>query len=95
MMPSSHISKALRKKLGARKRSISVRKGDRVKVMRGEYKGKEGTVAKVNSKAGKVYIEGITVKNARGKEVLVPFDASNLLLTELVMSDERKRRLSR
>lgn len=95
MMVGAHLSKELKAKLGTKKRAISLRKGDKVRVIRGKYKGKEGVVAKASTKTAKIYIEGITVKNARGKEVLVPFDASNLLITELSLNEERKAKLSR
>ena len=56
-MISSHLNKELRKKYG--KRSIPIRKGDEVKVMRGKFKGKTGKISIVNIKKQKVAIEGI------------------------------------
>lgn len=91
-----HVSKELRAKLNTKKRSLAVRKGDTVKVMRGKNKGKNGKVSRVSLNDLKVFIEGIVVKKAKGEEQLIPVDASNLLLVEADMNDkERKQVLER
>ncbi len=82
------LSKELRKELG--RRSITVRKGDTVRIMRGKFKGKEGVVARVDLRKGKVYVEGITVKKANGTEVMVPLDASNLMVIDVYREDDRR-----
>jgi large subunit ribosomal protein L24 len=83
-----HLSKELRKREG--KRAILVRKGDRVKVMRGENKGKNAAVVEVNYKGRKVFLEGFQVTARRTKkQALVAFEPSNLLITEL---SERKKK---
>jgi len=48
--------------------------------MRGFSKGKEATVIRVSYGSSKVYLEGISNRTARGKEVLYAFEPSNLLL---------------
>lgn len=80
-----HLSKDLRAKL--KHRAVRVRKGDKVKVLRGSFAGKEGKILSVNLREGKVAIEGLTRRKARGQEVSVPVDPSNIVLTEMV---ERK-----
>lgn len=85
-----HLSKDLRQKLKTKKRAILVHKGDKVKIMRGFAKTKVGKVAKVNYNKVKVYIEGVTKRTARGKEVLIAIEPSNLLLLETEMTKERK-----
>jgi large subunit ribosomal protein L24 len=74
----------------AKKRSLLVKKGDKVKVMRGGFKGKEGKVAKVNYTRAVVFVEGLTQKGMRGKENMVPLQPSNLLLMDVDMTKERK-----
>ena len=44
------------------KRSLRVIKGDAVRILRGEYKGIEGKIEKVNTKRGTVSIEGVQEK---------------------------------
>jgi large subunit ribosomal protein L24 len=85
-----HLSKELRSKLKAKKRAVLVHKGDTVRVMRGPGKGKEAKVGDVNVVRRKVFVEGIVVKNAKGKEIPVALEPSNLLLLALEPTAERK-----
>ncbi len=85
-----HLSKDLRGKLKAKKRAVLVRKGDTVRVMRGPGKGKEAKVSDVNVVRRKVFVEGVVTKSARGREVAVALEPSNLLLTALEATKERR-----
>ncbi len=84
-----HLSKDLRAK--GKKRALLVRKGDSVRIMRGPQQGKEAKVADVNVVRRVVFLEGIVAKTARGKEVLIPIQPSNLLLIGLEATKERKK----
>ncbi len=75
-----HLSKDLRKRYN--RRSLLAKKGDKVKVLRGEFKKKEGKLAEVDAKEGKVYVEGIIQKKQGGKEVFVALEPSNCILIE-------------
>jgi ribosomal protein uL24 len=86
-----HLSKALRGKLKSKRRAIGLRSGDQVRIMRGPRKGKEGKVIRVSTVRRKVYLEGMTVRNARAKEVAIPMEPSNLLLIGLEPTPERKK----
>lgn len=85
---SAHLSKDLIKRW--KKRSLSVRKGDEVKVMRGEFKGTIGKISDVDLKRLKVYIENVKRKKVSGEEVHVPVSPSNLLLINPVMDDKKR-----
>ncbi len=87
-MVAAHLSKELRKELGTR--SLPVRRGDTVLIMRGKFRGHKGKVAKVDLKNLRVYVEGAVVKKANGQEVLVPIHPSNLMIIEVDRSDERR-----
>lgn len=76
-MLNVHVSKELREKLG---RTVRVKLGDVVRIMRGDYKGKEGKVTGVDTKSGRIAIEGITRKTASNKEVNEYIHASNVML---------------
>ena len=86
-----HVSKTLRSKLKAKRRAILVRKGDKVRVMRGFARGQEAKVLRVDYIKLKIYLEGITDRTARGREVPVPLEASNLLLLEMESTPERQQ----
>ncbi|MBN1169917.1 50S ribosomal protein L24 [Candidatus Micrarchaeota archaeon] len=86
-----HLSKDLRGKMKARKRAILVHKGDTVKIMRGPGKGKETKVARVSTVKRKVYAEGVSAKNIKGRDMPVALEPSNLLLVGLESTKERKQ----
>ena len=75
-------------------RSMSVRKGDRVLVVRGEGKSKSATVvAKVDRKARKIYVEGFTYFKSDGTELQRPIDPSNVVIINPDWADIRRRKL--
>lgn len=86
---SAHLSEALKSRFG--KRSLPMRKGDEVKVMRGSKKGFRGKVERIDLKKSKIYIEGLNVKKVDGSEVLRAIEPSNLLLVEPKMDDKRRQ----
>ena len=95
---SAPVDKGLREKQLARgfmyPRSMPVRKGDRVLVVRGEGKSKSATkVAKVDRKARKVYVEGFTYFKSDGTELQRPIDPSNLVIINPDWSDIYRRKL--
>jgi large subunit ribosomal protein L24 len=85
---SVNLSKDLRSKHNTR--NVVLRKGDKVKILRGKYKGKEGKVTKVNTKLSKIYIEGIQTKKQDGSMTNVPLRASNLQIVNLVLEDKKR-----
>ena len=89
-----HLSKELREKYKVR--SFQIRKGDKVKVLRGDAKGMEGKVTKIDRKKYVVYIDGITREKQSGETVHIPIHYSNLMITELDLSDKwRKEKLAK
>jgi len=85
---SANLSKPLREKY--KKRSLPIRKGDGVIVMRGSFKGKSGKVERVDLKKGKVYISEISYLKKDGSKVHPPIDPSNLQITNLTMDDKKR-----
>ncbi len=90
----SHLSKDLRKKYG--KRSIGLKKGDKVKVMIGNFKRFEGKVESVDLKNTTVYVSGVEVTKKDGTKKLLGLHPSNLIITELNLDDKfRQKHLER
>ncbi len=85
---NTHLSKELRTKY--KRRSVPIRVGDTVKIMRGDYLGKTGNVNQVDRKRNKVFIQGIMRKKADGKEAFLAFRPSNLLLTSVDAKDKKR-----
>lgn len=86
---SAHLTEDLRREVG--RRSLPVRKGDEVRVMRGSSRGFTGVVDSVDVKELKVYVDGIKVKKVDGSEVLRPLSPSTLLLTKLNLDDKWRK----
>ena len=78
-----HLSKDLRGKMKTKKRSLLVHKDDTVKIMRGPGKGKEAKVTRVSTVKRKVFVDGVSAKTIRGRDMPMPLEPSNLLLTGL------------
>jgi|SRR3989344_315312 len=85
---SAHISKDLRKKHG--RRSISVRVGDKVRIMRGDFAKREGAIERVNRKTRRIYITGVERSKKDGSKTLVPVHPSKVLVVELNAAKGRK-----
>jgi large subunit ribosomal protein L24 len=84
---------AVRHARKAERQTVHVRKGDTVRVMRGDDKGKEGKVLKVFTKTNRVLIEGVNIvkKHRRARrpeeqsgiiEMPAPVAASNVMLLD-------------
>lgn len=83
----SHLSKELAKKLNTR--SLRVRKGDKVTVMRGQHKGKSGTVDSVDTQKARIYITGVEVPKRDGSKAMYPIHPSKLMIKEIA-TDKRR-----
>jgi large subunit ribosomal protein L24 len=91
---SVNLAKELRKKYG--KRNFPVRKGDNVKIIRGEFKGKSGNITEVRYDKLQVLIEGIYRSKKDGTKIAVPFHPSHLQIRDLALDDaQRKTALER
>lgn len=87
----SHLSKDLRKKYS--RRSVSLRKGDKVKIMRGQFKKQEGKVDSISTKDTAVFVSGIEITKKDGTKRLVSFNPSNLMITELNLDDKQRQEI--
>ena len=86
----SHLSKDLRKKYS--KRSIGLRKGDKVKIMQGQFKKHEGKIEKINLKKTKVFVSGVELTKRDGTKRLFALHPSNLMITELNLEDKLRQK---
>ena len=87
---SSHLSKSLREKTG--KRSITPRKGDTVRILRGAFKGRQGKIEEVSLKKLKVRIEGIEIRKPDGSIHKPWIDPSNIEIVSMIEDPKRIRR---
>jgi large subunit ribosomal protein L24 len=72
---------------------LNIRRGDRVKVISGNYKGHEGTVIRVEPDKGRVVVQGVNLRKRHRKpsatapeggiiEFEAPIHASNVMLLD-------------
>ena len=85
------LAPELREKYGFR--SLPVRVGDKVQVLRGDFKGFEGKVLSVNRKKFRITIEGITREKVDGTTINVPIHPSKVMITELNLDDKWRRKI--
>ncbi|MBS3125541.1 50S ribosomal protein L24 [Candidatus Woesearchaeota archaeon] len=87
-LPTSHLSKEL--KVSLKRRSLRVRKGDKVKVLRGQFKGRTGTVERVDTHEMHIFITGIEIVKKEGRKALYPIHPSKLLIQTIDTNDKRR-----
>ena len=90
-MLAAHLSKELREKY--KTRSLPLRAGDEVEVMRGKFKGRRGKIIKVDTKKLRVYVEGITIKKSSGQEKIFPLHPSKLKIIKVDLSDKYRQKM--
>lgn len=88
---SVRLTKDLKTKYG--KRNIPVRKGDRVKIMVGEFKGKLTKVNTVDANYKRVYVDDAFIVKRDGNKIPVAIHPSNLMIMELNMDDKLRKKV--
>lgn len=82
------LSDKLREEYGIR--SLPVRKGDTVELMRGSSRGHTGKVADVDLRAERISVEGVTLHKADGTERFYPVHPSKVRITKIGSDDKRR-----
>lgn len=90
---NAHLSSELREEL--KTRSLPLRPGDTVRVVRGKNKGLVKKVLKVSLKKNQVQIEGIKTTKTDSTEIFHWIEPSNLIITQISQRGERKEILER
>ena len=86
---TAHLVKDLRGKYGLR--SLRVRVGDKVRILRGQFKGREGKVERVDVKKSKLFVTKVDiVKKDGATRVPYPIDASNIVIVEFDTTDKNR-----
>jgi len=80
------LSKDLRKKYPRRSARIMI--DDTVKVIRGEYKGLTGKVAKISTESNSIAIEGNKKEKLKGEKIDVYIHSTNMVITSLNTDDK-------
>ena len=86
---SAPLSPSLKTEYGTR--SMPIRRDDTVMITKGDRKLSEGKVLRVDTKIGKIYIEGVTRTRMDGSTVQIPVRTENVIITRLNLDDNRRR----
>jgi large subunit ribosomal protein L24 len=85
------LDDSLREEYGLR--SLGIKKGDLVRIMRGQFRDTEGKVLGVDYRAIRVLVDGASTTKSDGKEAKIPLHPSSLMLVKLELNDERKKNI--
>ncbi|NLE04852.1 MAG: 50S ribosomal protein L24 [Crenarchaeota archaeon] len=77
-------------------KTLPVRKGDTIRVTRGDRKGFEGKVSRVDLKNYRVYVDGLSREKVDGTTIFIGLHPSKIMIKTLNLDDKvRKAILSR
>ena len=86
----AHLSKDLRQK--HKKRSMGLRKGDKIMVISGSFKKHEGKVERIDLKKTRVFVSGAELTKKDGTKKLIAVHPSNIMITELSLDDKQRQK---
>jgi large subunit ribosomal protein L24 len=86
---STMLSPELAKEYGVR--SVSIRKGDTIISMRGNFRDVEGKVTKVDRKHVSINVEGIVREKSDGTTKFLPIHPSKVMITKLNLDDKQRK----
>ena len=75
-------------KIAQGRMSYPVRKGDTVKIVRGDYAGVEGKVNDVDTRGQRLFVEGVTREATSGTSTNVSVHSSKVMITKLNLDDK-------
>lgn len=85
---NARLADSLRERVGTK--TLPIRTGDKVKVMRGDHSGATGEVEDVDRDDAVVYVNGVDREAVDGSEARIALDPSNLTITRLDLDDGRR-----
>ena len=88
---SAPLSHELTASRGAK--TLPVRKGDTILIKRGDNKGFEGKVSRVDLKAFRIYVEGLTREKVDGTNIFLPIHPSKVEIRNLNLDDKWRKNI--
>jgi large subunit ribosomal protein L24 len=74
-------------------KSLPVRSGDTVRIMRGDHKGFEGKITRVDRRKYRVFVEGLTREKVDGTTIFIPVHPSKVMITNLSLDDKWRKKI--
>ncbi len=88
---SAPLSHELTASKGAK--TLPVRRGDTILIKRGDNKGFEGKVSRVDLKAFRIYVEGLTREKVDGTNIFLPIHPSKVEIRNLNLDDKWRKNI--
>ena len=86
----SMLSKELKTQI--KKNSVPIRKGDKIKIMRGQFKNKIGKIDKVLYKKKRVFVDIAKITKKDGSSTFYPIHPSNVQILEITSEDKKRKK---
>ena len=83
---SASLSTELKTSQG--RNSYPVRKGDTVKILRGDFAGIEGKITNIDTKRQRLFVEGVSREKVAGTSTNVSVHCSKVMITKLNLDDK-------
>ena len=90
---SSHLNKSLREQYKIR--SLPIKRGDEVKILKGKAKGKTGKVVQVYRKRNVIYVDKVQRDKQNGQTVFLPTKPSYCLIEKLLINKDRTKTIEK
>jgi len=74
-------------------KTLPVRRGDTVRIMRGDNKGFEGKISRVDLKAYRIYLEGLTREKVDGTNIFLAVHPSKVQIRNLNLDDKWRKNI--
>lgn len=74
-------------------KTFQVRSGDTVRIMRGDHKGFEGKVNRIDKRKFRIYVEGLTREKVDGTTIFLPIHSSKVMITNLNLDDKWRKKI--
>lgn len=72
-------------------KSLPVRKGDTIQITRGDNKGFEGKISRVDLKRYRIFIEGLTREKVDGTNIFISIHPSKVMIKKLNLDDRWRK----
>jgi large subunit ribosomal protein L26e len=90
---SCHLAKALRDQYKIR--SLPIKRGDEVKILKGKAKGKSGKVVQVYRKRNCIYVDKVQREKQNGQTVFLPIKPCYCVVEKLLINKDRSKTIER
>ena len=90
---SCHLVKTLRDQYKIR--SLPIKRGDEVKILKGKSKGKSGKVVQVYRKRNCIYVDKVQREKQNGQTVFLPIKPCYCVVEKLLINKDRTKTIER